>query len=61
MSPVEAGRGGGAGVRLMEEGIWRKGPLDGRTLGPTRTWSQVDDGKGGILSTYVDRKSVVCR
>ena len=39
--------GGGAGVRVKEEGRGRKGPLDGRTLGPTGTWAQVKDGKGG--------------
>ena len=29
---VEAGRGGGAGVRVMVVGIKRNGPLDGITL-----------------------------
>ena len=38
--------GGGEGVRLREAGIGRKGPLDGRTLGPTWTWAQVKDSKG---------------
>ena len=32
---------------MMEAGIGRKGPLDGRKLGPTGTWAQVEDGKGG--------------
>ena len=45
--PVEASRGGGAGVRLMEAGRGRKGPLDGRDLGLAGTWAQVEDGKGG--------------
>ena len=31
----------------MEEGIGRKGPLDGRTPSLTGTWEQVEDGKGG--------------
>ena len=29
---VKAGRGGGAGVRFMKAGRWRKGPLDSITL-----------------------------
>ena len=36
--PVEASRGGGgAGVRMVKSGREKKGPLDGRTLGPTGT------------------------
>ena len=32
---------------MMESGRGRKGPSDGRTPGPTGTWAQVKDGKGG--------------
>ena len=46
--PVKAGRGGGGVVlRVIESGKGRKGPLYGRTLGSTRTWAQVEDGRGG--------------
>ena len=42
--PVEAGRGEGG---VMETVRGRKVPRDGRILGPTGTWAQVEDGKGG--------------
>ena len=45
--PVEANRGGVVGVRLMERVRGRKVPMDGRTLGTTGTWEQVEDGKRG--------------
>ena len=34
-------------MKFMESGRWRKVPLDGRTPGPTGTWEQVEDSKGG--------------
>ena len=34
---VKSSRGGGAGVCVVEVGRERKGPLDGRTLGPKGT------------------------
>ena len=39
--------GGGAGVRVMDSGRGRKGPLDGINMWSTRTWEQVEEGKGG--------------
>ena len=41
-------QGGGVGVVWKEAGRGRKGPLDGRTLGPIGTWEQVEDGKGEV-------------
>ena len=37
--------GAGSGVRLVEAGRGREGHLDGRVLGPTGTWAQVEGGK----------------
>ena len=34
-------------MRLMVVGIGRNGPPDGRKLGPTGTWAQVEDSKRG--------------
>ena len=34
-------------MRVMEAGRGRKGSLEGITLGSTRTWAQVEDGKEG--------------
>ena len=44
---VRGWKGGRAGVRLAEAGRGRKIPLDGRNLGPTDTWEQVEGGNGG--------------
>ena len=35
----------GGGVRVMEVGRWSKGPLGGRNLRLTSTWTQVVNGK----------------
>ena len=45
----QGGQGGGTDVRLMEAGRGRKGPPEGRTLGPTGNWEQVEEGKGGEM------------
>ena len=34
-------------MRVIKAGIGRKIPLDRITLGPTGTWEQVEDSKGG--------------
>ena len=34
-------------MRCVEAGRGKKGTLYGRTPGPTVTWEQVEDGKGG--------------
>ena len=34
-------------MRLMDAGRGRKGPFDGRTLGLSETWEQVEDGNDG--------------
>ena len=45
--PVEAGRGGGAVVRVMEAVRRRKGPFDIRNIGLTWTWAQIKEIKWG--------------